>query len=309
MEMVAVETKMLTKYYSNGRIKALEDLSLEVEKGTIFSLLGPNGSGKTTMIKLLLGICHPTRGTAKILGQQINDYKSHRQIGYLAENHHFPDFLNARQVLYYYGKMGGISPSILKDRIPQLLRLVKLEDWEGVKIRKYSKGMLQRLGIAQALVNDPELLFLDEPTDGIDPVGRREVRDILLKIREEGKSIFLNSHLLSEVELVSDEIAILKNGRMIQRGKVQDFISVKDTYQIQLKDGDVIASEISKKLKIELQKKNGSYLIAVLDDQHLNHFIDEIRNQNIIIQAVVPYKITLEDFFIEVIGERETPNE
>jgi ABC-2 type transport system ATP-binding protein len=309
MEMVAVETKMLTKYYSNGRIKALEDLSLEVEKGTIFSLLGPNGSGKTTMIKLLLGICHPTRGTAKILGQQINDYKSHRQIGYLAENHHFPDFLNARQVLYYYGKMGGISPSILKDRIPQLLRLVKLEDWEGVKIRKYSKGMLQRLGIAQALVNDPELLFLDEPTDGIDPVGRREVRDILLKIREEGKSIFLNSHLLSEVELVSDEIAILKNGRMIQRGKVQDFISVKDTYQIQLKDGDVIASEISKKLKIELQKKNGSYLIAVLDDQHLNHFIDEIRNQNIIIQAVVPYKITLEDFFIEVIGERETHNE
>ena len=303
--MTAIETHMLTKYYSNGKIKALEDLTLSVESGKIFSLLGPNGSGKTTMIKLLLGICHPTRGSAKILGLDIKTYQSHQKIGYLAENHHFPDFLNAEQVLYYYGKMSNITTPLLREKIPSLLRLVKLEGWEKVKIRKYSKGMLQRLGIAQALINDPELLFLDEPTDGIDPVGRREVRDILIALREEGKSIFLNSHLLSEVERVSDEVAILKKGRMIQKGKVEEFISVKDTYQIQLKDGKAVADEISKNLKIELQEKNGNYLIAVSDDQQLNRFIDEIRSQNIIIQAIVPHKITLEDFFIEVIGEKE----
>jgi ABC-2 type transport system ATP-binding protein len=307
--MVAVETQMLTKYYSNGRIRALEDLTLDVERGKIFSLLGPNGSGKTTLIKLLLAICHPTRGEGKILGQNIGSIESHNHIGYLAENHRFPNFLNAGQVLYYYGKMTGISTSVIKEKIPSLLKLVKLEDWEKVKIRKYSKGMLQRLGIAQSLVNDPELLFLDEPTDGIDPIGRREVRDILLQLREQGKSIFLNSHLLSEVERVSDEIAILKNGRMIQRGKVKDFISVKDTYQVQIKDGTNTTKIISEKLKIDFQDKNGSYLISVSDDQQLNQFIDEVRHQGIIIQGIIPYKITLEDFFIDVIGEERVKNE
>jgi len=301
----AIETSNLTKYYSNGKVKALEDLSLQVNKGQIFSLLGPNGAGKTTLIKLLLGICHPTRGNATLLGTSIGNYKSHANLGYLAENQRFPDFLNAHQVLYYFGKMNGLKKTLLLERIPGLLQLVKLADWEHVKIRKYSKGMLQRLAIAQAMINDPELLFLDEPTDDIDPVGRREVRDILIDLRNNGKTIFLNSHLLSEVERVSDEIAILKNGRLIRKGDVQQFISVKDTYQLNLQNGEKLIFPICEKLNIAVRRQQDVYVISVNDDHHLNKLIDTLREQRIIIRAVIPYKISLEDFFIEILEEEK----
>ncbi|MEJ2056088.1 MAG: ABC transporter ATP-binding protein, partial [Calditrichaceae bacterium] len=237
-DLYAIETFGLTKHYSRGKVKALNDFSLQVDKGQIFSLLGPNGAGKTTLIKLLTGLLHPTSGDGKILGYPINDYQMHRYIGYLAENHRFPEFLTASQVLFYYGKMSGIKPSELKDKIPRLLAQVNLEDWINVKIHKYSKGMMQRLGLANALIHDPEILFLDEPTDGIDPVGRREIRDILKSLRDRGKTIFLNSHLLSEVERVSDEIAILKGGRLIKQGRVEDFISIKEQFQIKLQNAD-----------------------------------------------------------------------
>ena len=305
--MNAVETYQLTKYYGKGRIKALEDFNLLVSPGMIFSLLGPNGAGKTTLIKLLLGICFPTRGDAKILGKNIKDYRVHRNIGYLAENHRFPDFLTAQQILFSYGKMGGVNSLDLRDKIPNLLALVRLKEWGNVKIRKYSKGMLQRLGIAQALINDPELLFLDEPTDGIDPVGRREVRDILLELRNQGRTIFLNSHLLSEVERISDEIAILKNGELIERGDVQQFISIEHTYQIKVEDGQSALPGILKELEIDLKIKNDSYVVSVSNEQQLNHLVDKIREQKIIIQAIIPYKISLEDFFIKVLEESQQP--
>jgi len=301
----AVETFQLAKYYGNGRIKALEDFSLMVPQGMIFSLLGPNGAGKTTLIKLLLGICFPTRGEAKILGKDIQDYTVHKNIGYLPENHRFPDFLTAQQILHSYGKLGGVSSAELRHKIPNLLALVRLKEWGNVKIRKYSKGMLQRLGIAQALINAPDLLFLDEPTDGIDPVGRREVRDILLELRNQGRTIFLNSHMLSEVERVSDEIAILKNGELIERGNVQQFISIEHTYQIRVKDGRSALPAILKKLEIEGNVKNGSYVVSVTDEQQLNHLVDKIREQKMTIQAIIPYKISLEDFFIQVLGDSQ----
>jgi ABC-2 type transport system ATP-binding protein len=301
----AIETMQLTKYYSNGKVKALEDLSLQVNTGQIFSLLGPNGAGKTTLIKLLLGICHPTRGHATLLGAGIGNYQSHAKLGYLAENQRFPDFLNAHQVLYYFGKMNALSKSLLQERIPQLLRLVKLEGWEKVKSRKYSKGMLQRLGIAQALINNPQLLFLDEPTDGIDPVGRREVRDILIDLRNQGKTIFLNSHLLSEVERVSDEIAILKKGKLIRKGDLQEFISVKDTYQLKLSNGDDRILTICEKSGIGIRQQTDGYLVSVNDVAHLNKLIDDLREQQIIIRALIPYKISLEDFFIEILEEKK----
>ena len=181
--MKAVETFNLTKHYSRGKVKALNDFSLQVETGQIFSLLGPNGAGKTTLIKLLIGLAHPTAGRATILDHSIKDYKMHKHIGYLSENHRFPEFLSAAQVLYYYGRMSGVNSTDLKDRIPKLLTQVNLKDWMDVKIQKYSKGMMQRLGLANALLPNPDILFLDEPTDGIDPVGRREIRDLLKAIR------------------------------------------------------------------------------------------------------------------------------
>lgn len=302
--MYAIETQNLTKYYSRGKIKALEDFSLQVGKGKIFSLLGPNGAGKTTLIKVLLSIVFPTRGSARILGKNISDYASHARIGYLAENHRFPEFLTANQVLYYYGKMSGIEKSVLNEKIPQLLKLVKLEKWGNTKIRKFSKGMMQRMGVAQALTNDPELLFLDEPTDGIDPVGRREIRDLLKELRGQGKTIFLNSHLLSEVERVSDEVAILKGGRLLQRGNVEDFISVKQQYTLQLGEGYETLQRLCKELNIPLLSQNGSFILSGVDDAQLNHLIDKLREEKAVIRGIIPRKITLEDFFIGIIEDK-----
>lgn len=302
--MSAIETFNLSKHYSRGKVKALNDFSLQVETGQIFSLLGPNGAGKTTLIKLLIGLAHPTAGHATILGKSIKDYKIHQHIGYLAENHRFPEFLTAAQVLYYYGKMSGVNSIDLKDRIPKLLTQVNLKDWINVKIQKYSKGMMQRLGLANALLPNPDILFLDEPTDGIDPVGRREIRDLLKSLREQGKTVFLNSHLLSEVERVSDEVAILKNGKLLQKGRVEDFISIKEQYQVKVISENNKINEICDKLSIPITYQNAFYNIAVQDDAHLNKFIDMVRGKGISIQAIIPRKISLEDFFIDVIEDK-----
>ena len=299
--MYAIETHDLTKHFLHGKIKALQEFTLQIEPGKIFGLLGPNGAGKTTLIKILLSILHPTKGEAKLLGYPITDYTIHAKTGYLSENHRFPEFLTGEQVLYYYGKMSGMSKQILNDKIPQLLAIVKLSDFKNLKIRKYSKGMMQRLGIAHALINDPELLFLDEPTDGIDPVGRREIRDLLKSLQNRGKTIFLNSHLLSEVERISDEIAILKNGKLLQQGRVEDFIAIKQQYQLQLENGKTSIKEICERLTISHSLIKEFHTISVKDDAQLNQLIDELRENGALIQAIIPRKISLEDFFIDVI--------
>ncbi len=303
--MYTVETFDLTKHYSGGKVKALTNCNIRVEEGRIFGLLGPNGAGKTTLVKTLLGIIHPTGGSAKVLGQPITDYHIHNKIGYLAENHRFPEFLNARQILLYYGKMSGLSKETLSRKIPELLELVNLSDWADVKTHKYSKGMAQRLGLAHALINDPDLIFLDEPTDGIDPVGRKEIRDLLLKLRTEGKTIFLNSHQLSEVERISDEIAILKNGNVLQIGRVDDFISVKSQYQLQIQNGTLSFSELCAGLNIPVLQAEDHYTVTVEDERHLNRLIDKLRAEKVLIKSIVPRKITLEDYFIDVIEEGE----
>jgi ABC-2 type transport system ATP-binding protein len=301
----ALETTSLTKYYSRGKIHALEDFSLEVTPGQIFSLLGPNGAGKTTLIKLLIGIVSPTRGSAQILDRPITDYRMHSRLGYLAENHRFPDFLNAEQVLFYYGKMNGMSAVDLRKKIPALLKRVKLEEWISVKIRKFSKGMLQRLGLAHALLHDPDLLFLDEPTDGIDPVGRREIRDLLKELRNQGKTIFLNSHLLSEVERVSDQIAILQNGKLIRQGSVSDFTSVENQYQLTVHSRSEKIATICADLKIPVSSHQDVFTVRVKDEKQLNIFIDHLRQADILITSVTPRKISLEDFFIDVLDEEQ----
>lgn len=301
--MFAIETYHLTKFYSHGKVKALQDFSLAVEKGKIFGLLGPNGAGKTTFIKLALGIIHPTAGKASILGKPINDYKVHRHIGYLSEKHRFPEFLSARKILYYFGKMSGLDGTKLDKRIEELLDLVHLSDWGNNKTREFSKGMLQRLGLAHALINDPRLIFLDEPTDGIDPVGRREIRDLLQLLRDRGKTIFLNSHLLSEVERISDEIAILKEGKLLEKGRVEEFLSVDRQYQLKIEQNNTFMENICKNRSIPLTISEDLYTVALKDEYQLNELIDELRKHNVLIKAVVPRKISLEDFFIEVIEE------
>ncbi|HQO08582.1 MAG TPA: ABC transporter ATP-binding protein [Clostridiales bacterium] len=300
--MPAIESIGLSKYYPRGKVQALSDFSVNVEKGTIFSLLGPNGAGKTTLFRLLLGIAVPTKGEGRILGTHISDPKARQKVGYLSEDHRFPGYLNGEQFLYYYGKMSGISDHDLKRRIPDLLKKVKLDERKNLKLRKYSKGMLQRLGTAQALINDPEIIFLDEPTDGIDPIGRIEIREILLDLKNSGKTIFINSHLLSEVERISDDIAILKQGVLIRKGKTSDFLESTGRYQIcveKSKNGQV--SEIFRKFSIENIQTAGGFSAAISCPEKLNEIIDEIRKERILIENIEQLKNSLEDYFIKVL--------
>ncbi len=300
--MYAVESNGFTKHYSGGKIKALSDFCIKIEKGTVFSLLGPNGAGKTTLIKLMLSIAIPTSGEGFILGKKTTDRSSRMSVGYLSENHRFPGFLNAEQVLWYYGKMSGVLSTDLKKRIPVLLKKFNLEEKRKLKTVKYSKGMLQRLGTAQALINDPEVIFLDEPTDGIDPVGRIEIREILLELKERGKTIFINSHLLSEVERISDEIAILKEGRMIKKGRTSDFLESTGEYNIRVEDSkQEIFFNILNSLNIKFAPHKHSASVKINDITELNSVIDSLRDEDILIKGVEEIKGSLEDFFIKII--------
>src|SRR6266571_4422025 len=221
-----IEIDSLTKEYEAGflrkrKTRALDTLSLKVEKGQIFGFLGANGAGKTTTLKLLMRLIYPTAGGARILGRDINDISMHARIGYLPENPYFYDYLTAREFLNYCGELFGGKNN--QARTEELLMRVNLEktSWDR-QLRKFSKGMLQRVGLAQALVNDPEIVFLDEPMSGLDPVGRREVRDLIASLRAQGKTVFMCSHILSDIEVLCDNVAILKRGKLAYAGSLEE---------------------------------------------------------------------------------------
>ena len=232
--MRALQTDRLTKIFRSGKVTALNQVTLSVDTGHIFGLLGPNGAGKTTLIKILLGILYPTSGMAKVFDQPINTIAVKEKIGYLPENHRYPEFLKGGEVLDYFARLSGVEKQRREANKKRLLKLVNMEKWQHTKLKKYSKGMLQRLGLAQAMMNDPDLLFLDEPTDGVDPIGRKEIRDILHRLQSEGKTIFLNSHLLSEVETTCDQVAILDRGKLLRTGTVEELTSPSKTLRFQV---------------------------------------------------------------------------
>jgi len=305
--MKAVETKGLTKIYSSSfgrkKVQALSDFNLDVEAGLIFGLLGPNGAGKTTLIKLLLGITFPTTGSAKILETDASDYKIKSKIGYLPENHKYPPYLKGEEVLKYFGKLSGVKGEYLDRKIDELLSIVKLSQWKKTKVKNYSKGMMQRLGLAQAMINDPDLIFLDEPTDGVDPVGRKEIRDILLELKNKGKTIFLNSHLLSEVELITDRVGILNKGKMLREGTVNELTLKKEEYKIVVENN--LSSESVFNSSAFTKISDGSYSVKVTDLKELNKIIDQIRISGNLIKEILPMKSTLEEMFISLINEAE----
>ncbi|MCG6914955.1 ABC transporter ATP-binding protein [bacterium BMS3Abin03] len=307
--MIAIETTSLSKVYVSSfgkkKVRALNELSLSINKGTIFGLLGPNGAGKTTLVKLLLQIIFPTFGSAKMLGENINNYKLKKSIGYLPENHKYPSYLNGGEVLRFFGKLSGIDGKELDKKIDELLEIVKLSKWKKTKIKAYSKGMMQRLGLAQALINDPELIFLDEPTDGVDPIGRKEIRDILVELKSRQKTIFLNSHLLSEVELITDRVGILNKGNLLREGTVKELTEKKEEYKL-------VIQKISESIELDnaTKQSDNSYVIKVADIAELNRIIDNIRSKGILLKEIVPLKSTLEEMFISLINESEgTANE
>ncbi len=310
--MHAIEADALSKIYRKSitrsdLIHALQSVSLTVETGQIFSLLGPNGAGKTTFIKIILSQTHPTSGSASILGAQVPDVKSRAFVGYLPESHRYPSYLTGEQVLRLFGRLSGVSHTDLRSRIPSLLHMVGMTEWRNVKVKKYSKGMLQRIGLAQALINDPRIVFLDEPTDGVDPVGRKEIRDVLKGIRNQGKTIFLNSHLLSEVELISDRVAILDKGKLLKIGSVEELTSGGAGCQIGF-EGNLPASLLDE-LTARLMKPSVSentLTVEVASTAELNSLIDLLRSQSVPIRFVIRQRTTLEESFMNLIRPETT---
>ena len=303
----AVEAKGLTKIYRDvwrRETQAVADVSLRVEAGVIFGLLGANGAGKTTLVKMLLGIVRPTAGAARVLGRRPDDARARKGMGYLPEVMRLPPYLKAQDFLHYMGRLNAVDGRTLAQRIPTLLELVGLAG-EKKRIGAFSKGMTQRLGLAQALVNDPDLLFLDEPTEGLDPLGRKQVRDLLLTLKADGKTIFLNSHLLSEIELVCDRLVVLRQGAVAREGAPGDFTRATGEYRMRLArltDGARAAIE---SLMGSVRWDGTSVWVRPRDRAHLNALIDELRASHVEIEAIEPARSTLEEFFIEVVAGGE----
>jgi len=310
--MSVVKIQNLTKTFRSrikrDEITALRDVSLSVQETEVFGLLGPNGAGKTTLVKILLGIIKPTMGSAEVLGISVEKPEARRRIGYLPEDHRFPGYLTAEQMLNQYGRLAGVSEQDRKAAIPSLLELVKMEQWRETKIKKFSKGMMQRLGLSQVLLNNPDIVFLDEPTDGVDPIGRREIRDLLLWLQDRGKTVFLNSHLLSEVEQICTRVAILHKGRLIRDGSVAEITNVDLRYEIHATalPASLLESMDGKVRMVQphqntVDSRLTRYHVLVRDRAELNAVIDRLRDNNVEIDMVQPVRRTLEDFFIDVV--------
>ncbi len=257
MNEIAIKTNNLTKVYKNfwgrPRVRALNRLNLEIHRGEIFGLLGPNGSGKTTAVKLLLGLLFPTYGNSRVLGAPAGDVRTYQKIGFLPEESYFYRFLNAEEILDFYGRLFGIPKKERLKKSEELINLTGLADAKKRRLGEYSKGMARRIGLAQALINDPELIFLDEPTSGMDPIGCREIKDIVLDFKRRGKTILLCSHLLADVEDVCDRVAILHKGNLIKMGAVNDLLTIKDIIQFSIKTP---SEEALSRIKTVLNKES-----------------------------------------------------
>ena len=306
---VVIETAGLSKRFWGGfrgkDVHALVDVSLGVASGEIFGLLGPNGAGKTTMVKILLGSLRPSSGSASISGHECRTRLARQKVGFLPENHRFPPYLTGIQMLYVYGGMAGLSRKQINAKAGPLLEMVGMSRWRKTRIKKYSKGMMQRLGLAQALLNDPDILFLDEPTDGVDPIGRHEIRNILLELKRQGKTIFLNSHLLAEVESVCDRVAILDKGKLIKTGPVIGLTAAKPGYTIETHS---LSEETAHKTAAAFPQVQvtGNVVHATFDDaRQVNDLIDFLRSNQVDLISVAPIKVSLEDSFMQLIRGNE----
>jgi len=302
----AIETSDLTKIYrsrwTGRRIRAIDGVSLQIPRGAIFGLLGPNGAGKTTFVKTLLSAVHPTKGNALIFGRDAREPESRRPIGYLPENHRFPTYFTGAGMLDFYGALSGLDAARRKVRIPELLELVGLAGWGGVPLGKYSKGMLQRLGLAQALIHEPSLLILDEPTDGVDPVGRRHIREVLTRCEEKGATIFINSHLLAEVEMFCRQVAILHAGKVALTGNVQDLTAGKG-YRLSVAHPPEALAEKLRVTATSMEAANGFVNFRFPTRESANAALDLLRAQSCEIEALTPATSTLEDVFLRTVQQ------
>ena len=307
MTDLAISTAGLGKTYGGRRpVEALKPLDLEIAPGETFGLLGPNGAGKTTLVKLLLGLVRPTSGHATLFGVPIADEGARRVVGYLPEGHRFPPFLTGRQALDLFARMAHVPDAERAARADELLALVRLSGAAERAVGTYSKGMLQRLGIAQALMNRPRLVILDEPTDGVDPVGRREIRTLIETLRDEGVTVFLNSHLLSEVERVCTRVAILKDGELARMGTVEDLTRQGRAWRLvttALPPATLDALADTLAVDGAAHPDGLVRALATLPDRPaLNALLDRLRADGVEVEAVEPARQSLEDLFIDVVN-------
>ncbi|MBU6175038.1 MAG: ABC transporter ATP-binding protein [Planctomycetes bacterium] len=314
----AISVENLSKTYTEGLLfrrnhKALQNVSLDVRHGEVFGLLGPNGAGKTTLIKILLGILHPNEGKAKVLEMEAGSKAARRKIGYLPENLIFPRHHTGRSALYFYGRLSELSDSDIAAKEDELFAMVDLKGRQDEAVRRYSKGMRQRLGLAQAMLHDPDLLIFDEPTDGLDPMGRSQIRDLLTRLKERGKTVFLNSHILQEVELVCDRVAIMALGQLRGVGTIEELIQQNPMAQrgtvhldIPISQGNI--RETLNGFKIgSMQVISGNESLQRIEIEapeqaDVDRIVDTLRHHGISIVRVERYRPSLEQVFMSIVG-------
>jgi len=295
-------SKIFRTRWSRREVRAVDGLSLQVRRGTTYGLLGANGAGKTTFVKMLLSAVHPTAGSAFLFGRPAALPEARRTIGYLPENHRFPTYLTGQSMLDFYAALSGMETSARRRRIPELLEQVGLKDWGDVRLGKYSKGMLQRVGLAQALMHYPTLLILDEPSDGVDPVGRRHIREILTALEEKGVTIFINSHLLVEVEAFCQEVAIIDKGKLALGGRVKDLIAGKG-YRLTVALVPERLREALTEQAAAVSARNGVVDFQFASRELVNSAIDQLRSEQCEIESLLPTTSTLEDVFVRTVNK------
>lgn len=306
--MAAIEIEKLEKTYSVGfwrkrPKRALLPLDLTVEEGEIFGFLGPNGAGKTTTLKILMGLVFPTAGSARILGMGLDDPRMKAQIGFLPEQPYFYDYLTARELLTYYGHLSGVDASKLSRKVDAVLERVGLRDAASLQLRKFSKGMLQRVGIAQAILHDPKVVFLDEPMSGLDPMGRREVRNLIEELMSEGKTVFFSTHILSDAEALCDRVAIIHLGQLRGVGAVEELTAGVGSQVEVVWAGNAVPANIEA-LGAECHVA-GDTVRAVLAAQKQDAMLEVLRRERLRLISVTPVRMSLEDYFLTQLGENK----
>jgi len=297
---LAVDLVDVHKTYKK-KVHALRGVNVQVRRGEIFGLLGPNGAGKSTLVKIMMTVVRPDKLIGTILGRPLGNRKKLAVTGYLPENHRFPAYLTGAQLLDHYGALAKVPKAVRRKRAAELLERLAMSRWAKTRVGEYSKGMMQRLGLAQALLNDPELLVLDEPTDGLDPAGRLAVRELLQELRARGKTIFLNSHLLSELEMVCDRVSILIGGLVARQGTLAEL--TEHTVEYRIATAAVDLSAVREAVERCGAKVDGSEVILTgHDTAKVNELIDLLRGREIVIESVTPHRFSLEEVFMETLG-------
>jgi len=306
IEINGLEKSYKTGFFRNKLKQGLKPLTLSVEDGEVFGCLVPNGAGKTTTLRLLLGLVFPSGGSAKILGRDIGDIEVKRFIGFLPEQPYFYDHLTALELLDYYARLSGVDPRERRHKVDKALARVGMTDSANTQLRKFSKGMLQRVGIAQAIVHDPKLVLLDEPMSGLDPIGRREVRDLVQELNEEGKTVFFSTHILSDAETLCDRVAVLNKGELKGVGVVADLLhDVTGDVEVVCSGPQALLSLSALGARCHV---TGDVVRAVLPERSLDAALDALRKNQARLTSVTPVRATLEDYFLARIGEA-APNE